>query len=700
MVGPKIKPVDPREFQVTEILCTKCGMPFTRTRSNQKRCEYCRSHGHQGSETKPKPLEFIGIDGEGMNIGERHEYVELGIGDEYRTWPEGCKNPAEIFEFLWEEYEKHPEACFVGFYLKYDWNMWLRNLPVERLERLFNPMKRWRPNTGYQPFPVQWEGWEFDILWGKRFKLRKIGSELPFMNICDAGSFFQMSLVKVLETRTKTSGITDEEVATIIEGKSRRATHTLDADMIRYNQTENRVLAKLMTEISDALTELEIPLSKAQWHGPGQAAQKWIMKQPCDQRSRYAVLNAGDELYRIFMASYYGGLFEIYAHGYIPGTTYEYDINSAYPSVIKDLPCMCGEWVEGKDDGMFTLCQAKVKGSNVIVGPMPMRTKDGNIVRPRNCYGVYWKHEIDMAIAAQLVDDVIVERQWTYYPCDHGAIYHKISDLYNTRLHVGKESSMGKVCKLIYNSVYGKFAQSIGSPKASNAVYASLITSLCRTKILEAIATHPYGFPDVMMIATDAVFFRHEHPHLQLSNKLGDWDCTEIQGLTLFKPGFYWDDRGRDILSGKVENVTIKTRGVSRKDFEKVVQKVDEQFRSWDFTENYNMEWPWVTVDVSFAQVSIKDAINRTKQEERFHELVDSTMDFKGVKQSSNPILKRRTDIVFEHDGIYRTYCYDNIGHNKISEPYAKQFGNMKQLDVFDNDGPVLQAIQDVLQFG
>src|SRR5690606_895113 len=107
---------------------------------------------------------------------------------------------------------------------------------------------------------------------------------------------------------------------------------------------------------------------------------------------------------------------------------------------------------------------------------------------------------------------------------------------------VGKNSSHGKAYKLIYNSAYGKMAQSIGNPKYSNPIYASLITTGCRTMITHAIATHPKKTKDLLMVATDGVYFRSPHPSLEIDkSRLGAWDESIKRNLTLFMPGIYWD---------------------------------------------------------------------------------------------------------------------------------------------------------------
>src|SRR5256885_2771992 len=81
--------------------------------------------------------------------------------------------------------------------------------------------------------------------------------------------------------------------------------------------------------------------------GPGQAAQKWL------KNKKITTANEIQETVPIWFleaarASYFGGWFEIMMHGMVPGITYEYDINSAYPYIISSLPCLLhGEYKGG-----------------------------------------------------------------------------------------------------------------------------------------------------------------------------------------------------------------------------------------------------------------------------------------------------------------------------------------------------------------
>jgi hypothetical protein len=160
----------------------------------------------------------------------------------------------------------------------------------------------------------------------------------------------------------------------------------------------------------------------------------------------------------------------------------------------------------------------------------------------------------------------VVVREWIEYaPCECAKPIAAIKDLYQSRITVGKESPWGKSKKLVYNSCYGKMAQSVGMPKFSNSVYASLIVSICRTMILDAIATHPNKTKAVAMVATDGVYFLSPHPSLDLDNEaLGKWGADDHENLSILMPGLYWDDDSRESVHNG-SNLKLKSRGVSGK---------------------------------------------------------------------------------------------------------------------------------------
>jgi hypothetical protein len=111
-------------------------------------------------------------------------------------------------------------------------------------------------------------------------------------------------------------------------------------------------------------------------------------------------------------AAYYGGRFEVTRIGAIGGPIFDYDINSAYPDVMRDLPCLeHGEWREWSARAMALdldpACHVFVaplrfdhgsasreaSGDRMNVCGLPIRQKSGRLFWPVKGAGVYWSCE-------------------------------------------------------------------------------------------------------------------------------------------------------------------------------------------------------------------------------------------------------------------------------------------------------------------
>lgn len=734
----------------------KCGQQFTPRRSTARFCS--RACQHEGSNntaraTKRKlhDVEFIGVDGEGVGRGKDHKYVLLGCGDRQIADTRGL-HWQTILGFLWECFLDKPTASYVGFFLGYDFAQWFKTLPRERAWRIFTTAGaavRKRDN-GKPPLPVDVDDWQIDCLGLKRIRFRPKG-EKRWMYINDAGPFFQSSFLAVIDPgKWDTPVCSQEEFELVKQGKAHRSTAELNEDMKLYNRLENDILARVMKRYNAGLVKAGVYLSRDQWYGPGQAAQTWLRSTqvPTGEEFREAI---PDGLFDFAVESYYAGWFEIMAHGHVRGTVWEYDINSAYPYVMAKLPCLLhGTWSTGRGNppdrqGTYTLIRASVHGDNEYIGAMLHRCEGGGkLARPRNTAGVYWLHEVDAARRAGLIHTVFVEEWWQYEPCNCDPPLAGLAELYNLRIEIGKDTAAGKAFKLIYNSAYGKFAQSIGSAPFGNPVYASLITAGCRTMILEAIATHPRGASACIMVATDGVYFLGAHPTLECSESLGAWEAGKKYNLTLFKPGVYWDDAARKAIR-ESRLARFKARGVNAKAFSQAIDEIDKQFSSWDsrcarrrwddeylsrFSDKpktkeilrkqairHNRKpfgrriprtddvlgWPTVKFKVEFTMTTIGQAL----QWERW-DACGEVIEERYAKQSSNPQDKRDcSDWIDEHnsfDGVcYRSRPYDYaFGGEKSSTPYERRFGKEIESDdliqeIMTPDGNASMLLHGVL---
>lgn len=463
--------------------------------------------------------------------------------------------------------------------------------------------------------------------------------------------------------------------------------------VIAYNQLENDILCRIMGELRQGFTSIGVNLNRMQWFGPGQAAAAWFKKEGIPRRGR---IEADVPAWFLESArkSYFGGWFEIFSHGIIPGSSYEYDINSAYPHIIADLPCLLhgrydhgtgGPPIGGRQfPNQYVLVRARIRGNDPHIGSLLNRSTSGRIRRPRITEGWYWLHEIESAENAGLVAEVEYREWCSYSPCNCPNPVRGYRDLYQHRLRVGKESVLGKGAKLVYNSGYGKFAQSAGSSPYGNWVYASLITAGCRVMILDAIGSHPQRSEAVLMVATDAVFFDSPHPSLRISTALGEWDHKVRSNLCLFKPGVYWDDKSRAaIRDGSA--VGFKARGVNARDFAGHIGKIDRKFldaldpipefreilfQGSDFTAYGEQPWPSIEFPVAFNLVSAKTALNRGNWAEAGDTQIDVI-----VKQDSDPQDKRRKPYFDPKKNRLRTQPISLKEKEIITEPYQKRYG-------------------------
>lgn len=694
-------------------ICENCSQPISSGRADKRfcsrECQFKRAKNMARSrfreEFRTRPTTFVGIDGEGVTDEKtgKHSYVLLGVGNEQISDETGLDFNT-IFSFLYScmDHEHERKTAFVGFFLGYDFTQWFKTFPAAKAAKLLTSQgqaQRKNKVAGRPPVPVSVDDWQVDILGGKRFKLRPKTCDCvyckhpkkPWMYICDTGSFFQTSFLNVIDPDTWAVPIvTREEYETIKKGKEIRSDAVLDDDMRRYNRLENVILAeRVLPALEDGLRQLSVGLSVKQWFGPGQAAQKWM--KGCaptseDIRKRIPIL-----FLEAARKSYFGGWFEIMCHGYIPGITWEYDINSAYPFIISRLPCLLhGRYESGTTDSppdlqgsitfVFARVWSKPEGSSdrTYIGGMPFRDASGSIRRPVLSEGWINLAELEGAKRAGLVCSADISEWHAYHPCDCPPPLRGMEDLYLTRLRIGKDTPLGKGSKLIYNSVSGKFAQSVGdSIIFGNPVYACLITSGCRIMILDAIASHPKGKSDVLMVATDGVYFRSPHPDLPLGNALGKWEEKQKRNLTLFKPGVYWDDKAREAIQ-RDELPSFKARGISPRDFSAHLSQIDDEFRSMPM-DLRDAQWPAITYESRFAMVSALTALRRNQWD------LAGAVTHPEITQSADPS-KKRQDPYWDGD-IIRSEPWPPIplwsirdrarsGYADMTScPYEKRFG-------------------------
>lgn len=559
---------------------------------------------------------FTGCDGEGsgtddtgrqlyklFRMGERELYDQ---GSRLETW--------DLLDFICNH---PPGEILVGFAFGYDITMILRDLPEKQQRRLFEPKTF---AEGHSPF-VWYKDFDIDYLPKQYLKVRRVkveryndGSEKRIAvkgstrTIYETFGFFQKSFVKVI---TEFSVGSEAERKRIDFNKSMRESFTEITQEVRnYCGLECRLLAELMEQLRGYCHAAGIvPRS---WNGAGKLAASLLALHDTPKAKRLGE-TVPPGVFDYSNMAYYGGRFEIDRTGLIGQKVYENDIRSAYPDNMRKLPCLIhGRWQEADAKACRTYSGLFVSGAkfNTPQGPqngrgqlggLPIRSQEGHLYWPLQGSGVYWNVELE---AAKLLGVKIrLSGGWTYHrQCDCKP-FDWIEPLFEYRRSIGS-SGPGYPIKLGINSLYGKQAQRKGNGVYNNMIWASLTTALTRAKIMEAASQSP---KDIVMIATDALYSL-KPLDLDIGERLGQWETTELNSLFIVQPGLYWSPD----LKKK------KSRGLSGKFFEDValLNRFEREWRRYHEFENSKLEAEFPSVEVPVPGfIGLKLALSRNKPE-------------------------------------------------------------------------------------
>lgn len=331
---------------------------------------------------------FLAWDGEGWtDVDGEHRYMLLQAGTGQNISAPQLTT-AEMLAFVIRVAAENPKTIHVIFGGGYDATHWLRDVPLEkRLElketgkvSFFTHGKDGRTTNRYkiEYIPHKWTqitAWDW------------VTRKTVTVKIYDVMTFFQSSFMNALDSR-------DIEISEVIKsGKANRQNFTYhDLDEIReYCQMELEMLEELCYKLRDEFREAGINVT--QFHGPGAVASAVFKTHKIRQHMQPPPIH----IERALQRAYFGGRFEQFKAGHYEGKVYSYDIRSAYPDKIRNLPSLegarweyttdydgsAGVWFCSHDDGFPT---------DVVPYPLPWRGKAGNVGFPRINTGVWVWH--------------------------------------------------------------------------------------------------------------------------------------------------------------------------------------------------------------------------------------------------------------------------------------------------------------------
>lgn len=497
---------------------------------------------------KDAPRPFVAWDGEGATFGGRHVYSLLasstGVSLE-RTRGLKKYDGLAALALGMSEYK----GVHVGFAIGYDVNLLLRGMPRAQLARVWDGERVIVSDRG-RAFAVEWRPRK----WFKvRYWARGRSQKTPGVGGVwwDVWPFFQTSFVNALD---KYEIGTQPERDRIRAMKLARSSFTAaDAAAVRqYNALELRFLVELMDALRASMTGAE--LTPRRWDGPGAMAALVLEREGTAAR---ADAPAPERALDAFQYAYYGGRVECVRYGTRKGRVYQYDLNSAYPWGMAQLPCRavgCGAWehVTGRCLAPFAVHRVRWNfPAGRTVYPLPWRSHEGSVYFPQAGEGWVWTPEL--RACAELTRYLEVLESWVWQSsCQHGrGPYAWIPELYQKRMAAKARGDAAEhAMKLCLNSLYGKTAQRVGAredaygrwrlPPFHDLAGAGFITSLVRARMYAAAASAP---EHTIMLATDAIFStRPLALHAPKAKELGAWALQEWAGCQVVQSGVYWLD--------------------------------------------------------------------------------------------------------------------------------------------------------------
>jgi DNA polymerase type B, organellar and viral len=552
-----------------------------------------REREQRRSRKKLRP--FMAVDGEGGGTDElgRQNYLHMHAAnseEEYLFNRQGAPlSTRDCLEFL---LSLPARPILVGYGVGYDASQILRGIKTSTLRKIMNPRQG---KNG-----PRYEYWgEYAIIYqqGQYLRVARIDRGGPKAAIVKGScrtvyetiGFFQCAFVKAI-TDWKIGSQAERDI--ISENKSHRDTFSkLTKGIIEYCKLECRHLAMLMEELRNVCTATGI-LPK-QWSGAGWLASALLDKHDVPKRpltsteiaalaEKQPTKNSSpirlrrperDPKFEIATnKGYYGGRFEVSNVGLLDGPIYEYDIRSAYPAAMLDLPCQLHTRWEHKprgrrlpDSGIY-LANVSFSFPDGLWCGLPFRQK-GGLFWPFRGTGWYWSIEIEAA-RRFLGANFIVHDLWIARCECNCRPFDWVRELYEERRRIGP-NTLGYPLKLGLNSLYGKLAQRCGRGPYHDVVSAGLITALTRERLLEAIGQDPEA---VVMLATDAVFSKRPLA-LDVGEDLGQWERKQWDNLFIAQPGVYWSPSKLSKL--------VKSRGAPRSVIGEAAPRFAEVWNEW-----------------------------------------------------------------------------------------------------------------------
>jgi hypothetical protein len=389
----------------------------------------------------------------------------------------------------------------------------------------------------------------------------------------DIFNFFNTSLNKASQTYLNVNGKDD------IDGNQLNT--SLDYWNANYNAIKEYCIKDciLTAELGKVLIEniIEHGLDLPKFLASSASLSKQYFRKRCFISS---ITHIPRRVFKTAYNCYYGGRFEILKKGYFPYLELN-DINSQYPSFIRDLPSLkYGSWyrslhIPKKPCLAYYLVSVDIP-ADYKLPTIPIHHNGINKF-PSGVMKVWltW-YDVDLIrdyLIKQNDNSVIVHDGMRFYESKRGKFSkdhvrypfrNAIDILYSQKNSLKGKSELGyRLTKLTMNALYGCFIERhetiddngnlvISAGVLFNPVYASQITAFGRWSVIKDIPKDKYH--NVIAIHTDSIISNCKFSEfLKQGNELGSWSKEAEGSGIVINTGMY-----------QIDSI-VKTRGIPKR---------------------------------------------------------------------------------------------------------------------------------------
>ncbi len=385
----------------------------------------------------------------------------------------------------------------------------------------------------------------------------------------DTYGFFQSSFLKAIAAWK----IDTPEIITRMKYERDNFDNFSREDLTRYNSAELIKLVELMDKLDAQLISNKIYVTS--YHGAGSIASNFLTSWETDK----IIFKKLPEIVRLKRRkAYFGGRIELFKRGFYQNI-HHYDINSAYPHAITELPKITDNWREivkpSENDlrGLFGIANISWSDKGEQIAPFPFRLKSGYVIFPNKGAGDY--HIVEVLQAIEKGYKVKINSAVVLEPPYEFPFKERVESIAKRRLELKKINPLlSYPLKLGLNSLYGKFAQrptpSNKHPRYRELLYAGYITAQARAKLLKYVEDS-----ETILFSTDGIYSLAELK-CPISDKLGEFEYQFHDNSIFLLAGIYCNGQICQNFGelGNFYEIENKTRGWRNLSIENVYLKV------------------------------------------------------------------------------------------------------------------------------